>query len=376
MGTMKTKILHLITGLNQGGAEAMLYKLLNTFDNSTFENVVVSMTDAGYFGDKISALGTRVYYLNMKPLLSLISAALYFRNIVKNEKPDIIQAWMYHANVFALISKPFLRTKKIVLNVRQSLDNLHNTKKTTRLVIKFNAKLSRFATRVINNSQRSLQQHQDIGFCKNNSTYIPNGFDLDVFQPNNKIYGEFRKKHKLPENSIIVGMIARFHPDKNHKGFVEIGKQLLEMLSEQTLYFVLAGPGCSTQNAELNLWIHQTNFAHKFILLNTQKSSELLPALDVYLSTSWVEGFPNVIGESMACGVPCVATDVGDCKAIIHNYGSVVTPGDYITLAEKVFASLNISRQDKQKIREHIAQHYRIKKITAEYEKLYLGILS
>lgn len=366
---MKT-IFHLIVGLNQGGAEAMLYKLLQGMDNSQFKNIVISMTDMGVYGEKIRNLGIPVYTLNMKKNLHTFRWFSQYCQLIRTHKPDIVQAWMYHANALAILAKICLPEHRVFFNIRRGLDSFQKLKVTTRVIVKLNAYLSSFANVVINNSQRSQQQHHNFGFTTKNAIYIPNGFNLSHFHPNEKMYSDFRKQYNLPKQAKIIGMVARFHPDKNQKGFIETATRIIATLPTVPVYFILAGKDCNYDNALLSTWLQRANLGNKILLLDTVDSAELLPAFDVYLSTSRVEGFPNVIGEAMACGVPCVATDVGDCKTIIGNLGFVTTVGDYDELAQKVCALLN-GDKDEHFIRQHIIDRYSIDTVVAAYTNLY-----
>jgi len=364
----------LITGLGQGGAETMLYRLLSNMDNNRFENIVISMTDKGVFAEKIEHLGIPVYCLNMKRNLSSIVAIWRYHRLLKKHHPDIVQAWMYHANAFAMMARFFLSKHQVIFNIRRSLDNKTNLKWLTRCALKFNAWLSPWAVAVIYNSQWSQMQHQQTGFCADNAVYIPNGFDLNVFKPSEVIYKKFRVKHHLNECSKIVGMIARFHSDKNHQGFVEVAKRIADSANSESVFFVLAGKGCHINNQPLLEWIKNAHLEDRFILLGSVESIQVLPAFDVYLSTSWVEGFPNVIGEAMACGVPCVATDVGDTKMIVSTHGYTVAAGQYDELAQQVIFLLKEAGSAQENRRQSVTDRYDLSKTVAYYEQLYVKV--
>lgn len=363
------KILFVITGLNQGGAEEMLYKLLFNINRNKFQCAVVSLKDAGVYREKISALNIPVHCLNKKVLSGLVAYTKFFRKY----KPDIIQGWMYHGNLLSIISKLFYSKVKIIFNIRCSLNNIKDQKPLTQCIIKLNTFFSYFVEKVINNSRVSIIQHRNIGFCKKNELYIANGFRSEIFNPNIKMYNNFRKQHNLEHNVKIIGNVARFHPVKNHIGLIDIFSRI-KALYKKKITLVMAGKNIDKNNRELMDEIYRLHLENDCILLGQVNSFEIIPAFDVYCSSSWAEGFPNVLGEAMLCGVPCVATDVGDCKTIINDFGFVASVGDYEALAKGCIEMLSVSAEKKRLMRQHIIDNYSIENITKQYEDLYESV--
>lgn len=376
----KLKVIHVIAGLNQGGAETMLYKLVFKMDNSRFQNVVISMTDAGIFGDKIVRLGVPLYCLELKKNpLSARKAIFLYKRLLKNLNPDVVQGWMYHANLFALLAKIFRSQVKILFNIRHSLSDLQNEKRLTRLVIRCNAWASRLADKVINNSLVSINQHHAIGFSKKNSVYIGNGFEINKFCPSSEKYNDFRRKLGFNSEIKLVGLIARFHPVKNHMGFLKVAHVLVNQMHVANCYFVLGGRDCDSSNQILVEQIKSLGLENKVVLLGPVKSDDILPALDVYLSMSLGEGFPNVIGEAMTCGVPCIATEVGDCRAIIGNGNQIFKVTEEEKIAYRIKEILNLSENEyvslSKSCRARVKQNYQLETIVKKYEDLYLSLM-
>lgn len=369
-------VIHLIGSLEIGGAEVMLSKLLSAADQRGFNLLVISLTGAGTgtLGEKLRERSVPVYCLNMRKYSPLKALLLYIK-LVKQVKPDIVQAWMYHANVLAMAMRPFLPRHSVYFNIRHNLSDTKHEKVLTRFMIKLNAWLSSFAEGVINNSLDSQLQHERIGFCKKNKIHIANGFDSSIFKPNKALYDQFRIDYRLPVNAKIVGMIARFHSVKNHRGFLEAAKTILEEYQHE-VFFLMGGRECDEHNALLKKWTEPLILKERVLLLGEVDSSKVMPVLDVYLSASLSEGFPNVIGEAMACGVPCVATDVGDTRHIVEGYGKIVQKQEIGQLAEGVISILNLSQPELnqlgRKCRQQIEEKYPIQKIVRQYEKIYL----
>lgn len=371
---MKIKILFVITGLNQGGAEEMIFKLLTYIDKNKFECVVVSMRDTGCYGAKIAKLNMPVYCLNIRPGKISLRGLISYVKIVRKIKPDIIQGWMYHANLFSILTKLIYPQAVILFNIRHGAPK-YNSKLLTKFVIKINAWLSFAAKAVINNSKESIKLHEDIGFCKKNSACIPNGFDIDAFKPNSHIHKEFRKTHGLDSSTKIIGNIARFHTVKNHMGLLSVFHKIKSQTSS-AIALVLCGQDINLDNDQLIKEIERLKLKKDCFLLGSIDTPKIMPAFDVYLSTSWGEGFPNVIGEAMACGVPCVATDVGDCKHIVAEFGAIANSGNYDMLAKHCIEKLTTSDEEKASIRQHIIDHYSIENIVRQYENLYADLLT
>jgi len=370
----KIKLLHVITGLNAGGAETMLYELLLNTDKNKFDLYVVSMLDQGFFGERIQALGIPVYCLEMQKSTPSIKALFKYRQIIKKIRPNIVQGWMYHANLLVVLGKIFLDWFPIVLGIHSSLLDFSREKMLTKWVIKANALGSYFANKVINCSMVSQKQHESIGFRKKNSFYIPNGFDTDIFTPSREQNQIMRQKLGIDVDTKIMAMFARFHSQKNHQGFLEIAQRIKRTYHRNTK-FLMAGEAIDKNNVLLLAKIKELKLEEDVLLLGYVKTADYMPAVDLLVCpSSWGEAFPMVIGEAMACGVPCVATDVGDCKLIIGDYGSVVAVGDYQTLVNQCIKWLDISEEWKMKIRQHVIDNYAIQHIVDQYEKLYVNL--
>lgn len=368
-------IAHVITGLELGGAETMLYKLITNTDKEKFHHIVISLTSEGHYGKIIKYNGIPVYTLNLKRPSKLLLTPFRYRKILKRHQIDVVQAWMYHANVFATLLSFLWPKAKIIHNVRQSLEKLSNNKIKTQITIKLNALLSRLSYRVINNSLSSQRQHRAIGFSKKNELHIPNGFEENIFQPNQTQYKNIRQEHNIPKDAKIIGMLARYNVLKNQAGFLNVAQCLLSQ-KPNDLHFFLAGRGCGHQNKALRKKIEDLGLIQHITLLDQVAPQEYLPAFDVYLSTSIEEGFPNVIGEAMLCGVPCVATNVGDCQTIIGDYGFISDIDDIEGLAQGCLKALETAQETKEAMRQEIAKRYSIKAVAHTYEMLYTSALN
>ena len=214
------KIIHVITGLTTGGAERMLVKLLKSTKILGIDHSVISLLDKGKQGELLEELDININWLNIKNGIPSLSKLLRLRNIIDNVKPDVIHSWMYHANVAAYFAN-FLKKYPLIFNVRQSLHDYTNEKKSTKVAIFLNLILSSRIDSIIYNSETSKKQHEDFGYSDKISCVIPNGFDIDDFKPNKTYRQKIRNEFGVKGNEILIGAVGRNHPVKGYKLLIE-----------------------------------------------------------------------------------------------------------------------------------------------------------
>jgi glycosyltransferase involved in cell wall biosynthesis len=368
------KILYVITGLTTGGAEMMLYKLLSKLDRNRFAPVVVSLMDRGTFGDRIEALGIPVHTIDMKSGIPTPAAIGRLIGTVRQLKPDLIQGWMYHGNLAAQFASLFSSHKIPVLwSIHHSLDSLASEKKMTQAIIRFSSIISLYTNQIVFVSKNSKLQHEALGYCSENSCIIPNGFDTS-FKPSIEARRTIRAELGLPEDSFLIGLIARYHPMKDHANFLQAAALLLK--DYPNVQFVLAGNGVDEKNPTLCQLIHELGIAEGIHLLGERQDiPRLTAALDIASSASYTEAFPNVIGEAMSCAVPCAVTDVGDSAWIVGNAGRVVPPRDSEALANAWKELIELGPEGRKALgkaaRVRIIESFSLNSVVARYESLY-----
>jgi glycosyltransferase involved in cell wall biosynthesis len=217
-----------------------------------------------------------------------------------------------------------------------------------------------------------------LGYDINKFILIPNGFNLEFYHPDPDAYRSVREELRLDGDQMIIGHAARFHPMKDHKTMLAACSIVHRSFPD--VHFVLCGEGVTEHNDELMRQV--TNFELKSVchlLGNRDDMPRLTAAFDAAcLSSINGEGFPNVIGESMACEVPCVVTDVGDSAAIVGETGIVVIPGSPTDLARGLSSIIEIGREGRSLLgkaaRQRVEDYYSLAFIIAQYESLYLSI--
>lgn len=370
------KVVHVTTSLATGGAQAMLYKLLSSMDRERYDCSVVSLMDKGRFGPLIEDLGIPVYTINMRKGVPGIVALSRLIRLARNLEPEIVQGWMYHGNLAAFVLQKIASgCPSVVWNIRHTLYDLALERWLSRLVIKSGARLSSSIDSILYNSVISAEQHEAHGYHGTYRVVIPNGFDVTKYHPSRESRSVIRSELGISGTALLVGIIGRAHPMKDHSNFILAAKQVVEQLPD--VHFLLAGPELTSENPSFGRLLNGYRERDHFHLLGERSDiQDLMSAMDVFvLSSAWGEGFPNVVGEAMACGLPCVVTDVGDSAWVLGDCGIVVPPRDISRLAEGMLKLLAMSAEERyalgSKARQRAKDEFSLQRITHQYEALY-----
>ncbi len=375
------KIVHVTTSLATGGAQMMLYKLLSAMDRARYDCAVVSLMGEGRFGHLIEELGIPVHTLNMQQGVPGVTGLIRLLRLAHGLRPDIIQGWMYHGNLAALIMKKNTVGHPVIAwNIRHTLYDLALEKRLSRLVIKSGARLSSSIDRILYNSAISAEQHEAIGYAGRNRAVIPNGFDLLKYQPSRESRAKIRSEFGISDAAPLVGIIGRAHPMKDHANFIRAAMHVGEQWPDA--HFLLAGPEMIPRNPLFSDSLNSACVSDRVHFLGERSDiQDLMSAMDVFvLSSAWGEGFPNVVGEAMACCLPCVVTDVGDSAWILGDCGVVVPARDTAKLAEGMTTLLAMPAAERdalgRKARQRVQDEFSLPGITRRYEALYEQVAS
>lgn len=364
-------VLHLITGLETGGAQRALARLVAGTDRRRFRPVVVSMTGAGALGSEIAAAGTEVRTLDLPGAVPTPTGVIRFLRLLREVRPDIVQTWLYHADLLGLLAKAVPSVPHLLWNVRCSEVAFTPVR---RALFRLLVSLSRVPDAVIVNSRAGQRVHEQAGYRPRRWALIPNGFDVAELKPDPVARDRLRGALGLGPECVVIGFPARFHPMKDPATFLAAAARLA--LRRPEARFVLIGAGFDRDNPALAAML-PPELAGRIDLLGERSDLvQLYPALDIVsLSSSYGEGFPNVLGEAMACGVPCVATDSGDAAALIGDTGLVAPPCDPETLATAWERLLELGPDGRQGLgrnaRARIEKNYAIGSVVARYAELY-----
>ncbi len=379
--TRKKKIIHVITGLGSGGAEYMLLRLLKSLGHE-YENVVVTLTDGGVVAKEIEEAGIELYSLNIKRKAFALFSAIRLARFIKRKKPDIVQTWMYHADLIGGIAAWMAGVRPLVWGVRQS--NLSRTlnKRGTLFVVRLCAWLSGvLPSRIICCSDAVKEVHIKRGYRPDKIIVVENGFDVDRFKPNPQARRRLRNELHVLDGELLIGMVARFDPQKNHRDFLLAAGRLKNRYPQ--CRFVMCGGDVDHNNKELVSLIRRAGLNESVLLLGQRTDiPDLMAAMDILVSPSLGEGFPNAIGEAMATEVVCVVTDVGASSSLLGDCGIVLTGNAMQHIPESIEAAVErlilLSEQERRslgkKARQRIINVYSLKAAADKYSELYYAV--
>ncbi|HQH99960.1 MAG TPA: glycosyltransferase [Deltaproteobacteria bacterium] len=370
------RVLHLISTLDIGGAEQNLSRLVTAMDRGSFTNQVVCMTRPGPLGPYLEGSGIPVHSLHMRKGLPELRAVLKLRFWASLFKPDAVQCWMYHANLLGLT---LMKPAKTLWNIRCSDMDLSRYGPLYRLTVASGARLSRIPSAIVTNSHAGREAHTSLGYRPRKWVIIPNGFDTEIFKPDREAGEKVRKELGIDRDALLIGLIARFDPMKDHACFFEAANMLLD--SNSRIHFILAGRGISPSNRDLLSLINTDRHAPRIHLLGERSDvPHVLNALDIATSSSVSEGLPNIVGEAMASALPCAVTDAGDSKILVGDAGFVIPKKNPRMLCAAWQRILDLGpdgrRQMGERARKRIIDHYSLASMVSSYEALYKSLMT
>lgn len=372
------KVVHIIVGLNVGGAELMLKRLV--LEHRSLPDVsvtVISLTELGVVGTSLRETGVQVYCMGLKAVLDVPMLLLRLRRLLKQIQPDVVQTWMYHADLLGGLAARLAGIRNVVWNVRSThLDN--GVSRVTFWMRKACALFShRMPRLIICAAETSKQAHILVGYSPDRMIVIPNGFDLSRFTADRHDGLRFKDELCIPRSTLLVVSIGRYNADKDHFTFVEAASLILSKRND--VKFLLVGNGLTPTNKDLCDHIERTGNTDSFILLG-QRSDVLscLRASDVFCLHSVTEGFPNVLGEAMAVGLSCLTTDVGDAAYLVDDDSLVVPPSSPKALADKLQWLLSLTSFERSQLGEiassRIKEAFDLQSISRRYIELYRSL--
>jgi len=356
----------------------MLKRLvLSNHANSSCRHIVVSLTDEGALGAQLQAGGVEVHWLGMHSFLGAPLLLTRLVRLIRELRPDIIQTWMYHADLLGGLAARLTGNRNVVWGVRTT--DLSDGSSMTVIVRKICAWFSRWIPQVIVcAAEASRQSHIAVGYDAKKMVVVPNGYDFAWLQASLGERNALRKQWGIQLDELIVGSLGRFHTDKNQERFI-LAADLLATRFPQ-LRFVMAGRGVDSNNPLLMDWIAQTSCKERFILLGERKDvPQCLAAMDIFCLHSRTEGFPNALAEAMAMGLPCVTTDVGDAAMLLSDTGVVVPSEAPVALANGVERLLGLQPEARHalglKANARVESEFSIARAQERFERIYSRIL-
>ena len=375
---MSIRLAQIITGLGGGGAEFMLARLCAALPRERYQVQVFSLTRGGPVADRLRALGIRVFELDLTGVGDVPRGVLALRRALREFAPDLVQTWLCHADLLGgLLARLSLRVP-VIWGVHQAEYDASTTPLTTRMVLRACAWLAASVPAgVVSCSAAGRRARIAAGYPAELFEVITNGVDLRQFQPDGTAGARLRAELGVSSSTLLVGMPARWHIDKDHAVLCAAAVRVLEVCPDTC--FVLCGEGITADNHELAQLLTASGHAAAFHLLGFRADMPaVLAALDVGVLSSRTEAFPNVIVETMACAVPFVATDVGDVAAIIGDAGSVVPPRDPAALAAAIVELLQAPAAQRaayaQRARQRAVADFSLITTVVRYDAMYRAV--
>jgi glycosyltransferase involved in cell wall biosynthesis len=370
------KVTHVITGLDTGGAETMLYRLLLHTDRAAYESEVISMTDIGAVGEKIRALGVPIRALGMRRGVPNPLGVLRLARWLSQYSPDVLQSWMYQADLVSGLAARLAGGMPVAWGIHNAYLEPRSVKRiklwTVRACIWSSGWLP---SRIVCCSEASREVHARLGYPQKKMIVVPNGADLAAFRPDPEARRSVCEELGLRVETPLIGLVARFDLPKDHRTFVQAAGLLHTRVPEA--HFILCGDSITRENPQLTEWIDAARVRSRCHLLGRRLDMpRLSAALDVATSSSsFSEAWPLAVGEAMACGVPCAVTDVGDSSVMVGDTGRVVPPKNPQALADAWHGLLTLGPDERARLgqaaRRRMEDHFDLLGAVAKYEKLY-----
>ena len=376
------KVLHVIIGLNVGGAELMLKRLVEShIDDPNYIHTVVSLSEIGPVGEQLRGRGIDVKALGLNSALHMTGVFLRLLKLIRCQRPDIVQTWMYHADLIGGLAARLAGCRKVVWGIRNTdIFSNKGVSRTTGWIMKLCAVLSGFIPHtILCVAHRTKKTHADAGYALSKLTVISNGFDIEICKPKLSVRNRIRESLNVPPDALIIGTIGRFNEYKDHLSFILAAAKLVS--ANNRVYFLMAGRDVDSNNVIMVRWIEETGYADRFRLLGERNDvPSILSAMDIFCLHSKSEGFPNVLGEAMCAGLSSVVTDVGDAKILLGKSGLLVPPQDVGALAQGLLTLVQYTPDARELLgtiaRKRIIENYSIDSVRRQYEDLYEKVLS
>lgn len=374
-----TSICHVIVGLNVGGAELMLKRLVQSHPpGAGYLHSVIVLTTLGPIGEQLVAEGIEVRVLGLRGAWNLLPKMAALVRAIRQQSPDIVQTWMYHSDLLGGLASRLAGICNVVWGIRTT--ELAPRSRATAAVRWLCARLSGWVPHtIVCAADASRRRHAVLGYCASRMVVVPNGFDLTRLQAAPALTAALRTEAGWGPETVVIGTMGRFNQVKDQHNFVRAAGLLARQHPQ--VRFLMAGRDCDHSNAALINWVAATGFGDRFTLLGERGDAPVcLAAMDVFCLSSRSEGFPNVLGEAMAMGRPCVVTDVGDAAYLLGGCGVVVPKEDAGALAKGMASLLNLPAAERaslgERARARIAAEFAMERTRDKFEAVYADVLS
>ena len=374
------RVLFLVSSLHQGGAERQLVTLLHGLDRKRFRSIVVTYYPGGTWEESLRRLPcVDLHCLGLKNRFDLAGMIMGLSKIIRRTRPDILYGLLGDACTLALIHGKIIGKSRVIWGLRATNVDFSQYSLISGLVYRLNAYLSTRVDRIIINSWAGSKYHADQGYACNRITVVPNGIDTGYFMPQPDKGADLRRQWQISPAIPLIGRVGRLDPMKDYATFLKAAKTVAARRPD--VRFVIAGSGSDQILDDLKALSCSLGLDGRVLWLGPREDlPAVYSACTLTTSSSFGEGAPNVVAESLACAVPCVATDVGDSSRVLGPGGMIVPPGNPAALAEAWERIISLSQQQQQhtgeKGREHVIDNFGIQEMVHATEKVFLSVAS
>ncbi|MCU1266149.1 MAG: glycosyl transferase group 1 [Acidobacteria bacterium] len=336
--TRKIRLTFLVRSLDFGGAQRQLVTLAKALDKTQFDVSVLTFYSGQPLEQELKNSGVRIISLDKRGRWDLFP---FLRRLLREAKllhPDILHGYLDIPNLLALLLKPFIHAR-VVWGVRAADMELRHYDWLRRLAARLERFLSRFPDLIIVNSVAALKYHIARSFPASRLMMIPNGIDTEVFRPDLSARVRMRSEWNIAEDTRLIGTVGRIDPVKDLPIFLQAAAIVCGQMTDAR--FICVGTGRAEYVQELKTLAADLDLADRVIWAEARLDTPgIYSAIDLLVSSSRSESFPNAVAEAMSCGVPCIVTDVGDSALLVGEGGMVVPPRDAESLAAGIIRSL------------------------------------
>ncbi len=372
------KIVHVITTASNGGAQSVLADIVQGWGDDRDRHLVVSLREECPPGSRLKSSQVPLRFLSWPPGRFEWRKLTQLADIIRAEQPDVVQTWLYHADLVGSLSSILTGGRPTVWGIHHTLAEANPVSRPTGRLVRLLALLSRvLPAQIVCCSATSLETHARIGYPRKRLRLIRNGVNTEEFRPDPKARPRLLHELRLPADARLVAMFGRYHPLKDHANFVRAAARLHADLPG--VHFILAGAGLDAANATLIEAVRAAGLTDWMHLLGERQDMPGLAAgVDLVTLSSSAEALPRSLLEAMSCGTPCVATNVGDVSDLIADTGIVVPAGDPIGLAEAWRRILMLPAGEFERLgraaRLRIVESYGAQAMIDAYKELYRSL--
>lgn len=370
------KIFHIIPTMEIGGAESFLEKILISSPQSEHHEIIC-LKNRGKIGDRLVKNGYKVHQLHLNNFFVLPHRFLKLVTLLRNENPDVVQTWMYHSDFFGGVAAKFASCKKIIWSIRCSnILTLRGSSISGYFSMKFCSWLSwLIPQKIICVANKAMDQHIKYGYDASKMSVIQNGFNISISLPEASIKTKIRKNLDINTDSLVIGSVARFNAYKDHHNFISAALNVITKFPKTI--FLMVGTDVTKDNKYLFNIIKSAGMEKNFKLLGEHHAmDEIYHAMDIFCLHSRSEGFPNVLGEAMSSGIPCISTDVGDASELLGSNGLIVEAENSSQLSNAMEEMLLLSKEERiimgKSSMQRIKEKFLITQVLNTYSAFYL----